>query len=119
MENAIEKQAPILFTQEAVLAIAQILQQEKAQKNNDPFLRVGVKGGGCTGMSYVLEVAEQEADDEIYTIGEDIRILVKPSHQLYLKDMTVEYSEGLNSRGFTFKNPNAKKSCGCGSSFAV
>jgi len=82
------------------------------------YLRIGVKGGGCSGLSYVLGFDKQEADDEMYDI-EGISVLMKAAHGIYLFGMEVDYSDGLNSRGFVFKNPNASSSCGCGSSFAV
>ncbi len=84
----------------------------------DPYLRIGVKGGGCSGLSYVLGFDKREDDDELYEI-EGIPTLVKKSHGIYLYGMEVHFEEGLNARGFTFSNPNASSTCGCGSSFAV
>ncbi len=81
-------------------------------------LRIGVKGGGCSGLSYVLGFDKPEADDEVYEI-EGIPVVMKNAHGIYLFGMEVDYSDGLNARGFVFKNPNASSSCGCGSSFAV
>ena len=82
------------------------------------YLRIGVKGGGCSGMSYVLGFDKIEADDEIFDI-EGIPVVMKAAHGIYLIGMEVDYSDGLNARGFVFKNPNASSTCGCGSSFAV
>ena len=82
------------------------------------YLRIGVKGGGCSGLSYVLGFDDKEADDEVYDI-EGIPVVMKNAHGIYLFGMEVDYSDGLNARGFVFKNPNASSSCGCGSSFAV
>jgi iron-sulfur cluster assembly protein len=81
-------------------------------------LRIGVKGGGCSGMSYILGFDVKEADDEVYEI-EGIPVLMKQAHGIYLFGMEVDYQGGLNTRGFVFKNPNASSTCGCGSSFAV
>jgi len=82
------------------------------------YLRIGVKGGGCSGLSYVLGFDKQEADDELYDI-EGVQVLMKSAHGIYLMGMEVDYQDGLNARGFIFNNPNASSSCGCGSSFAV
>ena len=81
-------------------------------------LRLGVKGGGCSGMSYILGFDKKEADDETFEI-DGIPVLMKNAHGLYLYGMEVDYSDGLNARGFVFNNPNASKTCGCGSSFSV
>ena len=82
------------------------------------YLRIGVKGGGCSGLSYVLGFDRKEDDDEIFDI-EGIPVIMKPAHGMYLFGMEVDFQEGLNARGFIFNNPNASSSCGCGSSFAV
>ena len=82
------------------------------------YLRVGVKGGGCSGMSYILGFDQKEEDDVVYEM-EDIPVIVKKSHGIYLFGMVVNYEHGLNARGFVFNNPNASSTCGCGSSFAV
>ena len=83
-----------------------------------PYLRVGVKGGGCSGLSYVLGFDKREADDMMYEI-QGVPVVMKLSHTIYLTGMQVDYSGGLNARGFVFNNPNASSSCGCGTSFAV
>lgn len=82
------------------------------------YLRIGVKGGGCSGMSYLLGFDAMEEDDELHDI-EGIAVLVKKPHGIYLFGMQVDYQNGLNARGFVFNNPNASSTCGCGSSFAV
>jgi iron-sulfur cluster assembly protein len=81
-------------------------------------LRVGVKGGGCSGMTYVLGFDQPAEEDERFEI-EGIACVMNKSHQLYLFGMEVDWQGGLNSRGFTFSNPNASSTCGCGTSFAV
>ncbi len=81
-------------------------------------LRVGVKGGGCSGMTYVLGFdLKEEADQEFEIDG--IACIMNKSHEMYLYGMQVDWQDGLNNRGFTFKNPNASTTCGCGTSFAV
>lgn len=107
---------PILFTPSALEEIKRLLQTQADAEH--PYLRVGVKGGGCSGLSYVLGFDKKEDDDEVYEI-EGITVLMKPAHKLYLVNMQVDYSKGLDARGFVFNNPNASNTCGCGSSFAV
>lgn len=86
--------------------------------DSNSYLRVGVKGGGCSGLSYVLGFDAKEADDEVYEI-EGIPVVMKSAHGIYLFGMQVDFQDGLNARGFVFNNPNASSTCGCGSSFAV
>jgi iron-sulfur cluster assembly protein len=86
--------------------------------DSSQYLRIGVKGGGCSGMSYVLGFDSRNDSDIIYEF-DGLPFLMEKSHELYLYGMQVDYQEGLNNRGFTFTNPNASSTCGCGSSFAV
>ncbi len=81
-------------------------------------LRVGVKGGGCSGMSYILGFDKQRDQDAAYEI-DGIPVYMDKRHGLYLMGVTVDYHDGLNARGFTFENPNATATCGCGSSFSA
>jgi iron-sulfur cluster assembly protein len=81
-------------------------------------LRLGVQGGGCSGLSYNVRFDTQPRErDRIFEFG-DVRVFVDPKSFIYLSGMTVEWEETLMHRGFVFQNPNAKKSCGCGSSFS-
>lgn len=106
---------PVIFTKHAVNEITRLLDDEN---NSGKYLRVGVKGGGCSGMSYLLGFEEKTDKDEIYEI-EGIDCIINPSHLIYLNNMEINWEGGLNARGFTFNNPNASKTCGCGSSFGV
>ena len=81
-------------------------------------LRVGVQGGGCSGLSYKLAFDQERPGDFIATI-ENVKVLVDPKSNLYLEDTTLDFVDGLEGRGFKFLNPQAKKSCGCGESFSV
>jgi iron-sulfur cluster assembly protein len=81
-------------------------------------LRLGVQGGGCSGLSYNIRFDTQPRErDRIFSYGE-VRVFVDPKSFIYLNGMTVGWEETLMHRGFVFQNPNAKKSCGCGSSFS-
>jgi len=108
--------APVSLSQSAVNEVKRLMSEPDFDASQ--LLRIGVKGGGCSGLSYVLGFDKQEADDEIFDI-DGIQVLMKNAHGIYLFGMEVDYSDGLNARGFVFKNPNASSSCGCGSSFAV
>ena len=81
-------------------------------------LRVGVKGGGCSGMTYILGFDQQTENDQQFEI-EGIPCVMNKAHEIYLLGMLVDWTDGLNNRGFTFQNPNASNTCGCGTSFAV
>ena len=106
----------VTFTTGAVTEIKRLMSQEGFDL--EKFLRVGVKGGGCSGMSYILDF-ENKSENDIYFEIEDIPCIINPAHSIYLTDMEINFEGGLNSRGFTFNNPNASTTCGCGSSFGV
>ncbi|MGN6569159.1 MAG: HesB/IscA family protein [Flavipsychrobacter sp.] len=108
--------SPVKFTLATVAEIKRLMSEPGFEQNQ--YLRVGVKGGGCSGMSYILGFDRKEDDDDVYDI-EGIPVIMKKSHGIYLLGMQVDYSDGLNARGFVFNNPNASSTCGCGSSFAV
>lgn len=107
---------PVTFTPGAITAIKKLMTAEGFDTTK--ALRVGVKGGGCSGMSYILDFDHQQEGDNVFEI-EGITCLMKGSHEMYLYGMQIDWDEGLNNRGFTFKNPNASSTCGCGSSFGV
>jgi len=82
-------------------------------------LRLGVKGGGCSGMSYVLAFDETPKErDTVYQI-EGLTVFIDPKSQFYLSGTVLDFSGGLNGKGFIFNNPNAARTCGCGNSFGV
>jgi len=114
MEIAIE--SPVSFTESAINEIKRLMNEEGFDKNN--FLRIGVKGGGCSGMTYVLGFDKKTEKDDSFEIN-NIPCIMDKSHGIYLAGMEIDWQGGLNSRGFTFNNPNASKTCGCGTSFAV
>jgi iron-sulfur cluster assembly accessory protein len=108
---------PVQLTKSAETEVLRLLQTD-ASAIEKGFLRVGVKGGGCSGMTYVLEFDEPKPADKHFLWG-SIPMIIDPSHELYLMGMEVDWQGGLNARGFTFNNPNASSTCGCGTSFAV
>jgi iron-sulfur cluster assembly protein len=108
--------APVSLTPGAVEEIRRLMSEEGFDKTNS--LRLGVKGGGCSGMTYILGFDHGTDKDEHFTI-DGIPCIMEPSHGIYLMGMEIDWEGGLSSRGFTFKNPNASKTCGCGTSFAV
>jgi iron-sulfur cluster assembly protein len=85
----------------------------------DSFVRVGVAGGGCSGLTYVLDFDHDlKADDKVYE-DKGVKIVCDKKSFLYLVGTQLEFSDGLNGKGFVFNNPNASRTCGCGESFAV
>ena len=83
------------------------------------FVRVGVKSGGCSGLSYELKFDKSQAETDRLFEDNDIRIVVDKKSVLYLAGTILEYSGGLNGKGFVFNNPNAQRTCGCGESFSL
>lgn len=108
--------APVSLTKSAVDEIRRLINEDGFDTNNK--LRVGVKGGGCSGMTYIMAFDTQTEKDETFEI-EGIDCIMEKTHGIYLMGMEVDWQGGLNSRGFTFNNPNASKTCGCGTSFSV
>jgi len=107
--------APVSLTPSAATEIKKLVQ---LQENQNKFLRIGVKGGGCSGLSYVLGFDEKQDSDELFEI-EGIPVIMNNGHGIYLLGMQIDWQDGLNARGFSFNNPNASTTCGCGSSFGV
>jgi len=109
-----ETQIPVTFTDAAIEELKKVLTQASHM-----YIRVGVKGGGCSGMTYILGTEHQQTETDLFGLVSDIPVIVDKRHLIYLLGMEVDFSSGLNARGFEFKNPNAKTTCGCGTSFAV
>lgn len=91
---------------------------EQPDQGKGRGLRVGVKGGGCSGLSYAMNFDAQKQGDNVFEF-ENTRVFVDPKSLLYLDGMTLDFSDSLQGRGFKFINPNASKTCGCGESFTV
>jgi iron-sulfur cluster assembly protein len=115
METTISN-APVSITASAVKEIRRLMAEPGFDTTKS--LRIGVKGGGCSGMSYVLGFDDKQPNDEVYEI-DGFNFIMNKSHAIYLMGMEIDWQDGLNARGFSFSNPNASKTCGCGTSFAV
>ena len=109
-------QKPVELTQRAAKQVRKIREKENLEQTL--YLRVAVEGGGCSGLSYKLGFDMDTEEDEHHE-SHGIEIIINPKHLLYLNGIVIDYPDGLDARGFTFSNPNASESCGCGSSFAI
>lgn len=107
----------ITVTPKAVAEVKRLLQTEN--RDAGMGLRVGVKGGGCSGLSYVLNFEQQPRQDDKILEFEGIKVFMDPKSAIYLRGTELDFSDGLNGTGFKFVNPNAQRTCGCGSSFGV
>lgn len=107
---------PVELTERAAEQVRQIRSDESLE--DDLCLRVAVEGGGCSGLSYKLGFDYKSDEDEVL-VSRGIEIIVAQKHMMYLKGISIDYPDGLDARGFTFDNPNASETCGCGSSFAT
>lgn len=87
--------------------------------STESFIRVGVKSGGCSGLSYELDFDTQMKDEDKLFEDNGVKVVVDKKSMLYLVGTTLDYQGGLNGKGFNFVNPNASRTCGCGESFAV
>jgi len=95
------------------------LMQDEGLDATKHFVRVGVKSGGCSGLSYDLSFTKDRNDKDKVFYAEGVTILVNKKSFLYLVGTILDYSGGLNGKGFVFKNPNAQRTCGCGESFSL
>ena len=92
---------------------------EKEGISDNVGLRVAVKGGGCSGLTYDLKITDQELESDKIVEQYGVKVMVDKKSYIYLVGTELDFSDGLNGKGFTFENPNAKKACGCGTSFSV
>jgi len=117
METAtVTKKAPISLTPRALEEVRKILTEKNVPAEYG--LRVGVQGGGCSGMSYLLGFDKPKEADEVFQL-DDVKLIMDKKHGMYVMGMEVDFQDGLNARGFTFNNPTAASTCGCGSSFSA
>ncbi len=106
---------PVFFTPAAVDAVRKAIKEEGEEGD---FLRVSVVGGGCSGYQYGLDFDKEERIGDLGLDFDGVKVVIDPISVGYLKGTVVDYVSGLNGTGFQFKNPNAKRTCGCGSSFS-
>ena len=109
----------IFVTEKAKEKVAELMQKANVGEDASYFLRVSVVGGGCSGLSYKLDFDNQEKPGDQVFDNEDVKIVTDLKSFLYLVNTELDYSDGLNGKGFHFKNPNASRTCACGESFAV
>ena len=108
----------IKVTSDARKKVSKLMEEEGFNPNHH-FVRVGVKSGGCSGLSYDLSFDKIQSEQDKLFEDNQVRILVDKKSLLYLLGTTLEYSGGLNGKGFVFNNPNAQRTCGCGESFSL
>ena len=105
----------VTLTERAIKHVRHLLEQE-----NKPGLglRLGIQGGGCSGLSYKLGFDMMMESDRVHDF-DGVKVYVDPKSALYLKGVEVDFDDGLKGKGFTFRNPNAENTCGCGESFSI
>ena len=108
--------APLTLTPGAIQELRKLREQQELSEEFG--LRVGVEGGGCAGMNYILGFDQKKEGDSEYDIH-GVRVFMNKAHGLYLAGMEIDFKSGLDARGFVFNNPNAQRTCGCGESFSL
>ena len=109
----------IYVSEKAKQKVQKLMQEAKVDADKNYFVRVSVVGGGCSGFSYKLDFDnESKPDDQVFE-DNGVKVVTDLKSFLYLCDTTLDFSDGLNGKGFHFNNPNATRTCGCGESFAV
>ncbi|MBL7664157.1 MAG: iron-sulfur cluster assembly accessory protein [Bacteriovoracaceae bacterium] len=116
METTTTSNNLVEITPKAADKIRQIFEESKHPEQVG--LRLGVTGGGCSGLSYKIDFGESKDKDNIIQMS-GFKVYIDPKSSIYLKGITLDFQDGLNGKGFVFENPNAKNTCGCGESFSV
>ncbi len=111
-----EENQIITLTDKAKTQIEAIISGQNAEGKK--FVRVGVVGGGCSGLSYKIDFGEPTDNDTVIDL-DSAKVLIDPKSSIYLKDTVLDFEDGLKGKGFVFKNPNATNTCGCGESFSI
>jgi len=107
---------PVSFTEGAMFELHKL--RANLDINESPYLRIGVNGGGCSGLNYLLAFDKKDEKDNVYDL-EGIEVVINKAHVMYILGMEIDWEKGLNNRGFSFNNPNASETCGCGQSFSA
>ena len=115
--SEVQTQNDITISSKAIKEIHKIMEENNLTP--DVGLRVGVKGGGCSGLTYSMGFDHEYREGDTIIEQDDIKIYVDGKSLFYLMGTELDFSDGLNGKGFVFNNPNAKKTCGCGESFGV
>ena len=113
-QNALDE--PLLFSDAAAHKVRELIAEEN---NPNLKLRVYISGGGCSGFQYGFTFDEQRADDDLALVKDGVTLVVDPLSLQYLMGAEIDYAENLHGAQFVIRNPNAKTTCGCGSSFSV
>ncbi|QQS38034.1 MAG: iron-sulfur cluster insertion protein ErpA [Ignavibacteriales bacterium] len=113
----VQTESEIKVTDKAAKEIKRIMEENKIP--SDYGLRVGVKGGGCSGLTYTLGFDGDTREGDMIVESKEVKLLVDGKSLFYLTGTELDFSDGLNGKGFIFNNPNAQKTCGCGESFGV
>ena len=108
----------ITLTEKAVNEVKNIMRQQELSEETT-YLRVGVRGGGCSGFSYTLDLTDTKTEQDEEWDYDGVKVVCDPKSYLYLNGTEVDFRDEMMGRGFTFNNPNATSSCGCGSSFSA
>ena len=115
--SEVQTKNDITISGKAIKEIHKIMEENNFTP--DVGLRVGVKGGGCSGLTYSMEFDPESRDGDTIIEQDDIKLYVDGKSLFYLMGTELDFTNGLNGKGFVFNNPNAKKTCGCGESFGV
>ncbi|MFB6262042.1 MAG: HesB/IscA family protein [Bradymonadaceae bacterium] len=109
----------ISLTEEAAEQALQMMEENGISPDSDYGLRLGVESGGCSGLEYVLDIVPEPNDNDRVFEFHGVNVYCDPKSYLYLKGTEIGWQESMTGSGFSFENPNAKRSCGCGTSFAT
>jgi iron-sulfur cluster assembly accessory protein len=107
---------PIIITENACRAFLENLQTDHSENK---YIRIAIKGGGCSGMQYFLDIAEKPEDDDVTWEQNGVKFVLDEFSKVFLEGMTIDYNFGLTNSGFQFLNPKSTRSCGCNKSFMI